>query len=213
MTGKNLYDVLGIGKNATPKDVRRAYREKAKETHPDTGGDTETFAEVNEAWEVLNDPVKRAQYDSTGTYLRDEDVLTRAQNHLPNVFITLLESLGEGAKTQDVIHLMADHCAEVKGTAHKILREREKKLELWTNLGDRISYRGEGRNLLSDTITARIQIEKAEILRLKQDIAVASKMIELVNQYDWKVTKAKEPVGIFHDFRKNTGMFKAEELI
>jgi molecular chaperone DnaJ len=62
----DLYEVLGIEPGATPEDVKRAYRRKAREHHPDAGGDEERFKEVTRAYEVLSDPVRRRRYDRFG---------------------------------------------------------------------------------------------------------------------------------------------------
>lgn len=67
---RDYYEVLGIDKNATDEDIKRAYRKKAKECHPDLHpNDKESearFKELNEANEVLSDPDKRARYDQFG---------------------------------------------------------------------------------------------------------------------------------------------------
>ena len=67
---RDYYEVLGIGKNATDDEIKRAYRKKAKECHPDLHPDdkeaVERFKELNEANEVLSDPQKRARYDQYG---------------------------------------------------------------------------------------------------------------------------------------------------
>lgn len=67
---RDYYEVLGIDKNATDEDIKRAYRKKAKECHPDLHpNDKEAearFKELNEANEVLSDPDKRARYDQFG---------------------------------------------------------------------------------------------------------------------------------------------------
>ena len=66
----NYYDVLGISSQATEDDIRRAYRQKARELHPDTNPDDPDanikFQQVQEAYETLSDPVSRRQYDSPG---------------------------------------------------------------------------------------------------------------------------------------------------
>lgn len=65
---KSYYDTLGVPKNASKEDIKKAYREKAKLHHPDRpGGDAEKFKAVGEAYAVLSDDAKRAQYDRFGS--------------------------------------------------------------------------------------------------------------------------------------------------
>jgi molecular chaperone DnaJ len=64
----NYYDILGVKKDASADDVKKAFRRLARKHHPDAGGDEEKFKEINEAYEVLSDAQKRAQYDQYGQY-------------------------------------------------------------------------------------------------------------------------------------------------
>jgi molecular chaperone DnaJ len=63
----NLYDTLGVAKNASADEIKKAYRKLAREHHPDQGGDEAKFKEVQGAYDVLSDPEKRQQYDSFGS--------------------------------------------------------------------------------------------------------------------------------------------------
>lgn len=60
---KRFYDLLGVPKNATLDEIKKAFRKKALKEHPDKGGDAEKFKELSYAHEVLSDRDKRELYD------------------------------------------------------------------------------------------------------------------------------------------------------
>jgi DnaJ-class molecular chaperone len=63
----SLYDRLGVKKDASTDEIRRAYKDMAKQMHPDRGGDPEEFKRIQEAHEVLSDEERRRMYDITGS--------------------------------------------------------------------------------------------------------------------------------------------------
>ena len=69
---RNLYSVLGLSRDAETQEIRTAYKQLAKEHHPDKGGDPEKFKELSEAHEVLSDDSRRRLYDMTGSISEQE---------------------------------------------------------------------------------------------------------------------------------------------
>lgn len=63
---KDYYEILGVPKNASQEEIKKAFYKLAHKYHPDKGGDVEKFKEINEAYQVLSNPEKRAQYDKFG---------------------------------------------------------------------------------------------------------------------------------------------------
>ena len=60
----DYYTTLGVAKNATPDEIKKAYRRLASQHHPDKGGDTTKFQQIQSAYDTLSDPQKRQQYDN-----------------------------------------------------------------------------------------------------------------------------------------------------
>lgn len=67
----DLYGLLGLQKNASADEVKKAYRKEALVKHPDRGGNKEEFQKMQAAYEVLSDPDKRAHYDATGQVMQE----------------------------------------------------------------------------------------------------------------------------------------------
>lgn len=65
---QNPYQTLGVNRDATPDDIKRAYRRLASQHHPDKGGDKVKFQEIQGAYDVLTDPQKRQQYDNPSPF-------------------------------------------------------------------------------------------------------------------------------------------------
>ena len=66
MSDKDYYRILGVDKNASVDEIKKAFRRQAVKHHPDQGGDEAKFKELNEAHEVLSNPEKRQRYDQFG---------------------------------------------------------------------------------------------------------------------------------------------------
>ena len=60
---KNFYEELGLKKNANKNEIKSSYRSLVKKHHPDAGGEKEKFLAIQNAWETLNDPIKKEKYD------------------------------------------------------------------------------------------------------------------------------------------------------
>ena len=64
---KDYYSILGVDKSASQEEIKKAFRKKAHEHHPDKGGDEKKFSEISEAYQILSKADKRAQYDQFGS--------------------------------------------------------------------------------------------------------------------------------------------------
>ncbi len=90
-----LYDILGVPPDASPEAIKAAHRAKAKQHHPDAGGDPEKFGEVQRAYDVLSDPEARARYDTTGIAETNDPVVridSMAREYIANLLIATIQN-------------------------------------------------------------------------------------------------------------------------
>ena len=60
----DYYERLGVSRNASQEELKKAYKKASMQHHPDRGGDESKFKEINEAYSTLKDPQKRQEYDN-----------------------------------------------------------------------------------------------------------------------------------------------------
>jgi curved DNA-binding protein CbpA len=90
MKRKSPYDVLNVDKNATKDEIKKSFRELAKNNHPDQGGSTDRMSEITNAYRLLSDETKRKQYDETGEY---DDTIDKEISEVYNLFFTICENV------------------------------------------------------------------------------------------------------------------------
>lgn len=86
-----LYETLGVPRDADAKTIKRAWKKRAMEHHPDRGGDANNFALVRQAYDVLSDPVKREFYDTHGEAPPTTDIERQAYEMLGEMFAQVAE--------------------------------------------------------------------------------------------------------------------------
>lgn len=82
---KTPYEALGLTPEATAAEIKAAYRKLAMKHHPDRGGDPVTFKRIQNAYDVLSDPERRLQYDTTGTTEKMRSMREGAERIIPEL--------------------------------------------------------------------------------------------------------------------------------
>jgi DnaJ domain len=97
MLKQSPYKILGVAKDATTEQIKRAYRRRSSETHPDRdGGDDRSMQEVNDAYALLSDAVRRRHYDESGYSGKEASLAELAQGLLATELAKLLDNGCDG---------------------------------------------------------------------------------------------------------------------
>lgn len=131
---EDLYDTLGVDKSATAEEIKSAYKNKAKENHPDkNGGSTEKMQAINKAYKILSNADKRSRYDSTGA--TDEETPFKDKfSALVNQVLLNIVSTAKDVRRYDVVghfnHYVNENIAGIKKEKGDTTKEIQKLEEV-----------------------------------------------------------------------------------
>lgn len=165
----DLYEILGVDRTATQEEVKSAWRKKAAKLHPDRNPDTDTtleFQKLQQAYSVLSDGIKRANYDMYGVAVKPPDIVEEA---IVRVFLDLMRVNGY-AKQNYVAMVKESLTGAIAAVRHDIhcLLVRE------INIGHLIDYiRG------CEELIKELELEKeycrGQVLELNESLETMNK--------------------------------------
>lgn len=184
----NPYEVLGVARDATTAIIRKAYRQKAKSTHPDQGGDEAAFQELSLAHKVLTNDATRQHYDNTGN-LKDDADNTDAK--AMGLIVGFFYRTAQEVLDQPVDPLMVDMIdTATKFMALQIenLKKQQVKLDRVVTLLGKIEKRikvKKGEGVLKRGIIFQIQTFQDMKNNCEQGINCHARAIELLKDYSF----------------------------
>lgn len=169
----NYYELLGVSKNATPEEIRFAFRRRAREMHPDNGGTDEQMSELNKAKDTLLNEESRKVYDEEG-HINDEVDLNpiEARNLLFAMFDKILEEAPEQSNPVRIVNeFLRQHIEEllrqIEQTLTKIARVKR--------INAKVDVKTEGADNLFD------HYSKIKIRKLQDEIIQLQKIVDITN--------------------------------
>lgn len=181
----NHYETLGVPKEASRDEIRRAFRKKAQKMHPDKGGKAEDFYPLQRAYDVLGNPTRREQYDQTGSDGDGPDVRQMALGNIGQMFITMVEQ-------QDIDHTnivaemrqafkaaQAEENTQIVQLRRSIVK-REKAMK-------RVKHKGDGPNILLQMLESDIGQRKHKIDALEQKGFLFAEIFKVLDEYEYQV--------------------------
>lgn len=184
---KDLYKVLNVEKDATGEDIKKAYRKKANEVHPDKGGKEEEFVSVNKAYVVLIDPIKRAEYDRKG-YV-DEDLDTQTKTALQFIKIEIQHLVDEeNVFYREIFTMVRKKADEVEKGNQETKKHLTKKIGHYQKVLTKIKNKGDDA-FIETFIEEMIKSSKDAIAQIDSFSKVHNIVQTLLKPYSFEIIK------------------------
>ena len=179
----NLYDILGLSKNATFEEIKSKYKSLAQQHHPDKGGDPELFKEIKNAYEVLSDPISRKQYDTTGHFENRVNIRDEALERLSNLFFNIVPNINPDI--DDLILIMKNETRRERQNINNNINLCNGYILKLNKVINKIKKKNEGENLLKMFAENQLKIHENELQNFIRQIEVINIAIEMLEDYQY----------------------------
>jgi curved DNA-binding protein CbpA len=195
---KNLYNTLGVDKNASYEEIKKAYRDKAKKHHTDKGGDDDEMKELNCAYGVLKIPSKREFYDRTGE-TEDTPFDKKFQSFIQEVFISHIIPRCSDIEHEDLINEFKnyisnfiEHSEEIKKSVNLEITKLEKVIE---------RTKSKKANIIKVVLEGNVQMQKHKLAETESNIAFGKEAYDHLKDYNYEFVERPKNKVRFHDHR------------
>ncbi len=187
LANKDLYSALGVDPASSAADIKKAYRRRARETHPDHGGDREKFEEVSRAALVLMDPDKRAKYDRTGDAEDSPKVpVSQQASELLSVIVSAIIDGDEDPFACDLIDRMDAYLKKQIRLMTDKSRNLERKRARAQKMASKFKRKKPGANMLARFADDRIKSMSGMIEKIAEAIAVHEEARKQLKDYSFE---------------------------
>lgn len=196
---RDLYQILGVGRAALQAEIQKAYRRKAKNSHPDAGGSVEAFGELADAYTVLSDPDRRERYDRTG-----EIVHPQLSNLDASAIEIIAQKLGliihaeQDVTSMDVAELIERTVCDDIGQRKSGIAGLKRAIERVTRLRERVKRKANGEdNMLAKVLDWHEVAARNNIQKNEDSVRVMERALEILRDYSFaEIRPAATPDGV-----------------
>ncbi len=190
-SGKSLYNILDVSETADKKDIKSAYRKKAKKSHPDVGGNSEKFALVKKAHDILMDDERRAKYDATGDQSEKspDNTMGNIINCVAFHFNVVLQELSQSGTSPLVVDMVSRIKSKIKSSMEenqKNLRINKVVLDFDKNMVGRFKKKKDEMNIFDGIISNRITALQMSIVNFENTIKTHEQALEMIKGFSYK---------------------------
>lgn len=174
-----LYEILGVSKDATQDEIKKAARIMRQTYHPDKPeGEEKRFKKIQEAYETLSDPEMRARYDSTGSTAKEKSFKQMAEETLSQLFDHILGT-GESNVVYRTEQMIAQRLTALKDSLRAIKRTRKQLLK-----AKRINKCKANTDLLAGVIYKQRLTNFQKYKEIKASIKMLNYLEQIMNDYE-----------------------------
>lgn len=194
MTSHKLdpYAELGVEAGASDQDIEKAYRRRARQTHPDNGGSGEDFLRVASAVALLRDPERRKKYDETGEteQPRKRTVEQDAQELLDQLVSALIDTDNLQDRCDvDMVDVMRRQIDAELDQMGKSLRVMERKKAMASKLAKKFIRKDKGVNILQRVAQDKVRAINKKIEECRRVIAVFRAGRKMLDGYSFEIDR------------------------
>jgi curved DNA-binding protein CbpA len=194
-----FYEDLGVDEEATSEELKKAYRKRASETHPDKGGDEEEFKKVQHAYEILKDPQKREYYDRTG---QEQQKAMPFEMRFTRYFndVLLQAALNVGSEIYDNVVVQFQkaidtHIEECSKHLNKLDKE-DKQISKLNTILERLKKKSGGQDFIRDNIASTVKQMENKVEQQRQhwtsEKEFLEKCFDIMMEYTYKMDEKPE---------------------
>jgi curved DNA-binding protein CbpA len=184
----NPYEVLDIPTDATAEDIKNAYRNKSKETHPDSGGSNDAFVIVNACYIILADPSKRKRYDETGSTEPEISFEKEFAGFIQGVFVPFISTLD--VNHIDLVKELRKYVFHSEKELNKNINAEEITLKRVMNVKSRLKSKGD--SIIHGVLDLQISQHNINIQSYHQNIGFLHKCQQVIEDYTYNIDEVPE---------------------
>lgn len=184
----DLYDELGVGKDASQDDIKKAYRKKAFKAHPDRGGSTEAMQRLALAYKVLGSEERRQRYDNTGqTDTAESAIEAYIRGEMTSLILTCINEVPDPA-TVDILFVARNlvkeriaNCFQQRSQIQMELRKLERAVKRFRR------KKKDQRNFMREIVENHIKSIEQALRNCDENIDKNEALLAAVEEYEYDV--------------------------
>ena len=183
MTNFNPYEILDVSPNSSAEEIKSKYKSLAQQHHPDKGGDEEHFKKIKTAYEILIDPIRRKQYDATGSTENSASIHNECLETLSRMFFSYASA--NNSENENIITKMIFEANKIKEDSLHNIEICKGYIKKIKTLASKIKFKQNGEDFLRAFTEKQLEIRNNELLNFQKQIIISELIIEMLENYEW----------------------------